>query len=134
MFHKIKRSISFFALVGLVSAIPAFANPEKGEKARKSEGFSISLRDNQDLPAQKSGVVTGIANHSYRLSLKQGETISFKLNSSNRTSVKVKSPSGIIKQTVNERIHEGVLSGEGEFVFEISAAEVSTYRLEVKRK
>ena len=132
MFHKIKRGISFFVLVGLISVIPAFANPEKAGRAQLSEGFVINLKEGRDIAAE-TRVVNGIISHTYRLNLKQGETVSFKLNSGSRTSLKVKSPSGIVKQTVNERSHQGVLSGVGEFVFEVSSQESSVYRLEVRR-
>jgi hypothetical protein len=133
MFHTIKRGISFFVLAGLISAVPVLANSAKAERTRPSENFVISLREDKNLVAE-TRIVNGIVGHTYRLTLKQGETISFKLNSHQRTSLKVKSPSGIVKQTINERSHEGVLSGVGEFVFEISSEDSSTYRLEVKRK
>jgi hypothetical protein len=132
MFHKIKRGISFFVLVGLISVIPAFANPEKAGTAQQSESFVINLQDGRNIVAE-TRFVNGIISHTYRLNLKPGETVSFKLNSGSRTSLKVKSPSGIVKQTVNERSHHGVLSGVGEFVFEVSSQESSVYRLEVRR-
>jgi hypothetical protein len=82
----------------------------------------------------ESKIVSSNADHLYRLSIKQGETISFKLRSLDRTSLKVQSPSGIVKQTVDTRTHEGILTGDGEFILEISAADSSVYRLEVKKR
>jgi hypothetical protein len=133
MYHKAKRYISFFVLIGLISAIPAFANPVKAGKTRKSESFVINLQNSKNLIAE-SKIVSSNADHLYRLSIKQGETISFKLRSLDRTSLKVQSPSGIVKQTVDTRTHEGILTGDGEFILEISAADSSVYRLEVKKR
>lgn len=133
MFHKTKRYISFFVLIGLMSVIPSLANTVKVEKTRKSEKFVIGIEANKKLVAE-SKIVSSTANHSYRLTVKPGETVSFKLSSLNRTSLKIQSPSGTVKQTVDVRNHEGILSGDGEFVFEISTEDFSPYRLEVKRK
>jgi hypothetical protein len=133
MYHQAKRSILLFVLIGLLSAVTALANPVKAEKARQTESFVINLEQGKELAAE-SKIVAWSTNHSYRLNLKKGETVSFKLHSLNPTSLKIQTPSGNIKQAFDTRTHEGVLSGEGEFVFEISAANYSVYRLEIKRK
>jgi hypothetical protein len=133
MYHKTKLYISFFVLVGLMSVVSVLANPAKVEKTRKSENFVIVFQDSKDL-STATKIVSRTATHLYRLSIKQGETISFKLKSANLTSLKVQSPTGIVKQKVDTRIHEGILTGEGEFVFEISTEDFSAYIFEVKRK
>lgn len=132
MFDKIKRSVSFFVLLGLISTVSVFANSANAKKTWKSKSFVISFQNDANSVSENR-IVARTAGHSYRLNVKPGETIIIKLNSNKNTSLKVMSPFGIIKQSANINNHTAVLNGDGDFILEVSTGDWSAYRLEIQK-
>ncbi|MDQ6786870.1 MAG: hypothetical protein M3033_08690 [Acidobacteriota bacterium] len=132
MYHTIKRYVSLFVLVSLMSAISVLANPVKAEKNRKSESYVIDLQDKQSI-ALAGRFISINRVHSYRLNVKQGETVVLTVKSNKATSIKVQSPSGTVAEGKGERMLKAVLAGNGEFVIEINSDELSFYSIQVTR-
>ena len=135
MFHKIKGCISLFVVVaGLTGAsVPTFANTVKTEKNRASENYTIDMRGKKSV-ALKGRYLSVNGVHSYRVSVKPGETIVLTLRSSNPTSLKIQSPSGAVNQGKNEKAHKAVLTGNGDFIVEIGSENLTFYTIEAATK
>jgi hypothetical protein len=132
MFQSVKRYVSLFILVGLISSLPVFANTAQTLKVNDTETFAIDLQGNKTNIQSRSILTSG--RHAYRLNLKQGQSVEFTLRSNKEISVNIKSPSGAIKQNRNKKEYYGVITGAGEFVIEVSAGDFSFYTLEVKNQ
>lgn len=133
MFHTIKRYVSLFIIVGLLSAVPALANTVKREKNRKSENYVIDLQGKRS--AALSGRFIALNQvHTYRLNVKPGETIVLTMRSNKPGSIKVQSPSGAVTLNKSEKTHKAVLSGNGEFVIEVSSDDISFYTIDVAKR
>lgn len=132
MFQSVKRYVSLFILVGLISSLPIFAQSGQTAKDNGTETFAIDLQDNKSNIQSRSILTSG--RHVYRLSLKQGQRVEFTLRSNKAISVDIKSPSGAIKQNRDQKEYYGVITGEGEFVIEVSVGDFSFYTLEVKNQ
>ena len=133
MFQSIKRYVALFILIGLIGSLPAFAHTVKTGKPKKAETFTVDFEGGKNNGSRSKAIQHGTA-HSYRLNLKQGQTVEFKLRSNKALSVNVKSPSGVVKQANREKDFHGVLSGEGEFVIEVTSEDFAFYTLTTKNK
>lgn len=130
MLNTAKRFFAFFVLVALASATPVFANFEKPNYNANSKVYNVEFHGKKNIPVVNRMLTIG-ANHSYVLKLRQGETAVFTLRSDKGTTVRVKSPSGRVTEQNAEKAHQGVLSGVGEFVIEVSSTELSSYTLTI---
>lgn len=122
-----------FILVGLVSSIPVFANPVKTVEKQDDGTFVLDMQNNKAIALNRTYIVRN-SNHSYRLSVRQGETASFTVHSSKPVSIKVSNAAGVIEQGKTGTTCRVVLSGAGDFVIEISSADIAYYTLDVKTK
>lgn len=130
MFHTIKRYVSLFIIVGLLSAVPVLARTNNAEKNRKSDNYVIDLQGKKNVALTgKFLSIKGV--HTYRMNVKQGETVILTVNSAKPSSMKVQSPSGAVTLSKGEKSHRAVLSGNGEFIVEINSDDISYYSIDV---
>jgi hypothetical protein len=129
MIHSIKRYVEFLVLVGLVSAVPVFANTAKSNSTAKNKTVVVDIKGKKSLPLISKAIGPSDS-HKYQVSVEPGKKVFFKVRSDKPVSLKIQTSEGV-KAVTNEKYFEGVLSAAGDYVIEIISNDISVYTLEI---
>jgi hypothetical protein len=124
------RNYSALFLVSLVILTNAAFAGSISEKARGSELINVESKSYNYF----NRFLTAAAPQSYRLTVKDGEEKSVKIQSNEGVSIKLYLPNGEVKEYKEEKSFNLEFQTAGEYVVELQAASLSKYTLKVSTK